>query len=245
MSVVIHLLPAGGETTARALTCAAVHLARHPDEWDRLRAARHNPKHVESFAAELLRYYPPIQVMTRIATAAAEVDGTPIARGDKLALSLCHRRTATRPASPTPTASTPRDGPTTPTGSSPPRPTSSRSAGESTTAPARAWPRPRSPPPCNGLPSGSSASSSSRTTNPTSTCSASLRRPSPSCSTLCDRNHGTGVRWRPRRGPVRGCPRRRARRPYDLSAVPYQWKDVEGTNEVGVRMFTSAPGRIA
>jgi cytochrome P450 len=86
VAVVAQLLPAGAETSARALASAFARLAADPGEWDDLRAVRADTEALLAYAAELLRCHPPLQSMTRVTREDRELAGTEIAAGDTLVL---------------------------------------------------------------------------------------------------------------------------------------------------------------
>jgi len=86
VAIVAHLLPAGAETTARALSAGLAQLAADPAEYAALRAVRDDTEALRSYSAELLRYHPPLQSMTRIARSDAEVGGHAVAEGERLVL---------------------------------------------------------------------------------------------------------------------------------------------------------------
>ncbi len=75
------LIVAGNETTRQAIALGTLALARHPAEYDRLRASR---ELTASAAEELLRYSSPVWFFRRTTTAAAEIRGVEIAAGDKV-----------------------------------------------------------------------------------------------------------------------------------------------------------------
>ncbi len=80
------LLVAGHETTVNLITNGALTLLRNPDVLDRL---REEPGLAIPLVEELLRYEPPVHMLTRrTATADIEVAGTTIPRGSPITLVL-------------------------------------------------------------------------------------------------------------------------------------------------------------
>jgi cytochrome P450 len=75
------LVVAGNETTRQAIAMSTLTLARHPEEYARLRSDR---TLLPSAVEELLRYCPPVWFFRRTATAAAEIRGVGIGAGDKV-----------------------------------------------------------------------------------------------------------------------------------------------------------------
>ncbi len=75
------LIVAGNETTRQAIALGTLALARHPEEYQRLRA---DPELIASGAEELLRYSSPVWFFRRTATEAARVRDVEIAAGDKV-----------------------------------------------------------------------------------------------------------------------------------------------------------------
>jgi cytochrome P450 len=69
---------AGLETTSNLLSSVVWLLASHPDQMRRLRA---DPEAVPDAIEEVLRFDPPVQVSTRIASRDTEIDGTPVPEG--------------------------------------------------------------------------------------------------------------------------------------------------------------------
>ena len=104
---VMTLLSAGHDTTALATTYSMHMLAEHPDtsralreELDRVLAGRPPtvadlPRlvYTESFVREVLRLYPPIPSLTRIAVAATELGGYPLPAGTNVVINpwVTHR----------------------------------------------------------------------------------------------------------------------------------------------------------
>jgi cytochrome P450 len=80
------LLVAGHETTVNLITNGMLTLLRHPDVLERL---RHEPDLVIRLVEELLRYEPPVHMLTsRTALADIAIAGTTIPRGSPIALLL-------------------------------------------------------------------------------------------------------------------------------------------------------------
>lgn len=73
------LLVAGNETTRNLISCAALELARHPDQ--RARLAR-EPSMMADGVEELLRWVTPVRSFARTATTDVEIAGTPVGEGD-------------------------------------------------------------------------------------------------------------------------------------------------------------------
>ena len=76
-------LTAGMDTTVNALASMIWLLGTHPDSWAELRA---NPDLAPSVVNEVLRLESPAQLFSRIAAEGAEVDGVPIAAGERVAV---------------------------------------------------------------------------------------------------------------------------------------------------------------
>ena len=74
---------AGNETTRSAMAHLAVHVAEHPDQFDRVRT---DPTLLETAAEEVIRYSSPILYFRRTVTADTELAGTPLAAGDKIVM---------------------------------------------------------------------------------------------------------------------------------------------------------------
>ncbi|GAA2585012.1 cytochrome P450 [Dactylosporangium fulvum] len=86
LSTCALLLVAGHETTVNLITNGMLTLLRHPDVLDRL---RHEPDLIVPLVEELLRYEPPVQMLTSRSTLAdIDVAGTTIPEGSPLALML-------------------------------------------------------------------------------------------------------------------------------------------------------------
>jgi len=75
------LVIAGNETTRQAIALGTLALARHPEQYERLRA---DPTLVKSAVEELLRFSSPVWFFRRTATADSTIRGVPIAAGDKV-----------------------------------------------------------------------------------------------------------------------------------------------------------------
>jgi len=88
VSTVTFLLTAGVETTERALASLFRHLLLHRDEWDLLVTARDDHDFVTSVCAESVRFFPPVQALTRRATEAVSFHGVDIAAGDRVVVLL-------------------------------------------------------------------------------------------------------------------------------------------------------------
>jgi cytochrome P450 len=80
------LLIAGHETTVNLITNGMLTLLRHPDALDRL---KREPGLIIGLVEELLRYEPPVQMLTsRTTLADIDIDGTTIPQGSPLVLML-------------------------------------------------------------------------------------------------------------------------------------------------------------
>jgi linalool 8-monooxygenase len=79
----ILVLVGGNETTRNSLSHTMVAFARHPDQWDAIRA---DPDLLRSAPAEFVRHASPVLHMRRTAMADTEIGGQAIARGDKIVL---------------------------------------------------------------------------------------------------------------------------------------------------------------
>jgi cytochrome P450 len=75
------LVVAGNETTRQAMALGMLAFARHPDQWDLVRA---HPDLVGSATEEVLRWSSPVWHFRRTATRDTELRGVPIAAGDKV-----------------------------------------------------------------------------------------------------------------------------------------------------------------
>lgn len=78
LSMFSQFLVAGNETTTKLIASAVLHLARHPQVADRLRAA---PEEIPVFVEEMLRLEAPVQGLFRVATEDTEIGGVPIPAG--------------------------------------------------------------------------------------------------------------------------------------------------------------------
>jgi cytochrome P450 len=86
VSTAVLLLVAGHETTVNLITNGMLTLLRHPDVLDRL---RHEPDLIIPLVEELLRYEPPVQLLTsRSALADIDIAGTTIPQGAPITLML-------------------------------------------------------------------------------------------------------------------------------------------------------------
>jgi cytochrome P450 len=86
LSTAALLLVAGHETTVNLITNGMLTLLRHPDVLDRL---RHEPDLITPLVEELLRYEPPVHMLTRRSTLAdINIAGTTIPEGSPLMLVL-------------------------------------------------------------------------------------------------------------------------------------------------------------
>jgi cytochrome P450 len=84
VSTIVVLLNAGHEATVNTLGNGLRALARHPGEWDRLRSGEVAPA---AAIEELIRWDPPLQLFERwVLEDGVEVAGTPIPRGEKIAM---------------------------------------------------------------------------------------------------------------------------------------------------------------
>jgi len=79
------LMPAGAETTYRALGIALFALLRHPAVMDRVRADR---RAIGPLVEETLRWDSPAPLASRVATTDTSVGGCPIAAGTRVMLSM-------------------------------------------------------------------------------------------------------------------------------------------------------------
>ncbi|MGH2888416.1 MAG: cytochrome P450 [Solirubrobacteraceae bacterium] len=75
------MIVAGNETTRQGLALGTLALARHPDQYARIRA---DPELIGSAMEEILRYASPVWWFRRTATCDTEIGGQPIAAGDKI-----------------------------------------------------------------------------------------------------------------------------------------------------------------
>lgn len=88
VSTVAFLLTAGVETTERALASLFRYLLLDRDQWDALLAGRGDRNFLTSVAAESLRCFPPVQLLTRRTTEAVGFYGSEIPEGDRVVLLL-------------------------------------------------------------------------------------------------------------------------------------------------------------
>ncbi|WCK54914.1 cytochrome P450 [Aneurinibacillus sp. Ricciae_BoGa-3] len=77
----ILLLAAGNETTTNLITNA---VRRLTEDQDLQRQLRQDPDLITSFIEEVLRFYPPVQAIGRVATADVEIGGKQIKAGDQV-----------------------------------------------------------------------------------------------------------------------------------------------------------------
>ncbi|MCS7464127.1 cytochrome P450 [Paenibacillus doosanensis] len=77
----ILLLAAGNETTTNLITNAVRYLTEAPKAQEQL---REHPELIPGFIEEVLRYYPPIQAIGRVAAADCTIGGQPIKAGDQV-----------------------------------------------------------------------------------------------------------------------------------------------------------------
>lgn len=83
LSIIQQLLVAGNETTTKALTEGMMLLAKHPDQWAKL---REDPSRAAIVTEEVLRLSTPTQGMYRRVQADAEVAGCPVHKGETAVL---------------------------------------------------------------------------------------------------------------------------------------------------------------
>lgn len=81
LDTTILLFGAGHETTVNLISGGVLNLLRHPDE---LRRLRDRPLLIGPAVEELLRFGPPVQLVTRIATVGAELAGAWVEQGTQL-----------------------------------------------------------------------------------------------------------------------------------------------------------------
>ena len=79
----LMLVVAGNETTRHTMSHGLRALAEHPDQWDRFRAGGITS---QTATDEILRWASPVHFVRRIATRDAELGGSRIAKGDKVAM---------------------------------------------------------------------------------------------------------------------------------------------------------------
>lgn len=77
----ILLLAAGNETTTNLITNAVRILTEYTDIQQKLQG---KPEHISSFIEEVLRFYPPVQAIGRVATCDVEIGGKKIKAGDQV-----------------------------------------------------------------------------------------------------------------------------------------------------------------
>lgn len=78
------LFISGGAETTRTVIARGLHeLTRHPDAWE---AMASNPDVIPTAVEELIRWVTPLNNMFRTATRDAEIAGTPVRPGDRIAL---------------------------------------------------------------------------------------------------------------------------------------------------------------
>ena len=88
VSTVAFLLTAGVETTERALTSLFRYLLLDREQWDALVAGRDEPNFLMSACAESLRFFPPVQLLTRRTTDAVGFHGVQIPSGERVVVVL-------------------------------------------------------------------------------------------------------------------------------------------------------------
>ncbi len=84
VATVAFLLTAGVETTERVLASLFRYYALDADQWQALRERRGDPMLMMSVAAEGLRYFPPVQGLTRRAAVEAEFHGIMVKRDERI-----------------------------------------------------------------------------------------------------------------------------------------------------------------
>ena len=77
------LINAGGDTTRNLVAAGILALLEHPAEQARLEA---NPSLLPTAIEEMLRYVSPVTVFTRTATKETELCGSPVSKGDRVAM---------------------------------------------------------------------------------------------------------------------------------------------------------------
>lgn len=85
ISTAILILVAGHETAVNLIGNAWLTLMRHPDELDRLRA---DPGRAPRVVEEVMRYDPPVQLVSRKTLSAIDIAGTTIPEGEAVVLML-------------------------------------------------------------------------------------------------------------------------------------------------------------
>lgn len=77
------VVPGGAETTRTTLARSLILFAERPDLWEWLAA---DPARIPLAVEELLRWITPLNNMFRVASTDTEIDGVPVAAGDRIAL---------------------------------------------------------------------------------------------------------------------------------------------------------------
>jgi cytochrome P450 len=85
LATAILLFVAGHETTVNLIANGTLALLRHPDQWQLL---RDDPALIRPAVEELLRFESPVQFVSRVALADAEVGGVPIPAGRIVSMSI-------------------------------------------------------------------------------------------------------------------------------------------------------------
>jgi cytochrome P450 len=85
ISTAILILVAGHETAVNLIGNAWLTLMRHPDELERLRA---DPSRAPRVVEEVMRYDPPVQLVSRKTISAIDIAGTTIPEGEAVVLML-------------------------------------------------------------------------------------------------------------------------------------------------------------
>jgi pulcherriminic acid synthase len=88
VATVAFLLTAGVETSERLLTSLLRRAALDPPEWRSIRDHAEDEPWLTALAAEALRFYPPVQGLTRRAEGEVEFHGQPIGRGERIVVLL-------------------------------------------------------------------------------------------------------------------------------------------------------------
>ncbi len=84
-TLVRSFLSAGVDTTVHGIGNALYCFAEHPDQW---RALREDPSRLRAAFEEVMRFESSVQIFFRTTTRATEIDGSPIAAGEKVLLFL-------------------------------------------------------------------------------------------------------------------------------------------------------------